>query len=183
MHRAYCVKPTEEWRSISLHRVSAQLSHKTLESFANHPLGSGRRHPPQQQNLRIHNRRSHFLTPSIFQKKKPLHHISTPNITPHEASMAFEKTNKHKRDNPNDLIGHRGSVYIVWVTERHDTADTFLGIFCLWKDCKQVAHSVSNAGYNKEKNLSRAFEKYPRLLKYFMADYHTALKAPTLETT
>eukprot|EP00957_Ditylum_brightwellii_P122821 9366258-Ditylum_brightwellii.AAC.2 len=62
--------------------------------------------------------------------------------------MAFKRTNKYKGDNPRDLIGYRGSVYIAWVTEHHDAPETFLGIFCLWKDCKRAAHSVSNAGYN-----------------------------------
>eukprot|EP00957_Ditylum_brightwellii_P073802 5608249-Ditylum_brightwellii.AAC.1 len=138
MHRAYCVKPTEEWRSICLHGVSAQLSHKTLESFANHRLVKTCHYAESYSDrtasitlfsskfftidrdladvIPPNNRTSAFTIGAVTssprqssKNKKPLHHISTLNITPHEASMAFEKTNQHEGDNPNDLIGHRGS--------------------------------------------------------------------------
>jgi hypothetical protein len=115
-------------------------------------------------------------------KQLPLHKLPTPVITPQEASMAFGAVNKCKGDSPAVLIGHRGKVYVAWVTERSDRPDTLLGIFRHWKDCKRAVHQVSNAGYEKSKNLSKAHETYPALMEDFMRDYKQAIDSNSAST-
>eukprot|EP00957_Ditylum_brightwellii_P013923 1050730-Ditylum_brightwellii.AAC.1 len=89
-------------------------------------------------------------------KKLPLHKLPTPFITPQEASMAFGAINKCKGNIPAALGGHRGNVYVTYVTEHTNTPDTLLGIFCHWKDCKWAVHQVSNAGFEK----ARIYQKH-----------------------
>eukprot|EP00957_Ditylum_brightwellii_P167751 12770484-Ditylum_brightwellii.AAC.1 len=73
-------------------------------------------------------------------KKLPLHKLATPVITPQEASMAFGAVDKCKGNSPATLVGHRGKVYVAWVTENSNMPDTLLGIFRHWKDCKRAVH-------------------------------------------
>eukprot|EP00957_Ditylum_brightwellii_P124265 9472503-Ditylum_brightwellii.AAC.1 len=64
----------------------------------------------------------------------------TPQITPAEASMAFHPTNCHLGDAPASFVGHRGKVYIAWVTEMDLEEDTFLGLYKTRKECKRAIH-------------------------------------------
>eukprot|EP00957_Ditylum_brightwellii_P094422 7189709-Ditylum_brightwellii.AAC.1 len=71
---------------------------------------------------------------------------------------------------------------MAWVIERTNTPDTLLGILCHWKDCKWAVHQVSNAGFEKSKNLSKAHETYLALLEDFRPKYKKAVTSNTAIT-
>eukprot|EP00957_Ditylum_brightwellii_P201007 15322528-Ditylum_brightwellii.AAC.1 len=199
MHRNNSTKPAEEWRGVRLHGIVPTLSHANVEAFTKNDLVEICQYIPSYRHhtstLTIYSM-DFFTTyleiaavvpPSLRlpsftigeiedtrkhnTKKKPAHMLPTPNITPEEASMAFDPVNSEKGDSPKSLLGHRGKVYMAWVMGQNREADTFLGLFRKWKQCKRAVHCVSNAGFKKVRNLSRAFKEYPDLLQPFITEY------------
>eukprot|EP00957_Ditylum_brightwellii_P116770 8906977-Ditylum_brightwellii.AAC.1 len=123
MHRLYCAKPAEDWRSICLYGVQPLLLHEDITQLANHNLIEtchySQSYTDNTASLTIYSScvftinkdlaavvpSKHYIKDFMIDmpikpssqptqpKKLPLHKLPTPVITPQEASMAFGAIN------------------------------------------------------------------------------------------
>eukprot|EP00957_Ditylum_brightwellii_P017119 1290691-Ditylum_brightwellii.AAC.1 len=155
MHKNYSQKPAEDWCGIRLHGT-AGLPQDIINTFAAHGQVETCHYTSSQWNdiasLTIYLPSVYnideelaavvptkYCTPSFAigvtdkvtnrRKYKYLHTTPTPTITPQEVSMAFKQANRANGDKPHDFDGHRGNIYVSWVTEQGKDDDTFLGLF------------------------------------------------------